>query len=143
MYLADILSLAANKPEFFVIGGDQMYQLFEELGNRVHLTEVFTSMPREAGDAHFDKEFDGRQWRVLEEEDIPKGPQDEYPTRYTLYDRRIKTVRYVEVKDYYTQSSDQKKWIKEHYQKVALSIESGEALKRPKQLHMFEENEKT
>ena len=43
MYLADILSLAANKKEFFVIGGEQMYELFSELGNRVHLTEIFRS----------------------------------------------------------------------------------------------------
>ena len=141
IYLADVISLATDKKEFFVIGGDQMYQEFEKLGNRVHLTEVFTPMPREAGDAYFDKEFDGRRWRALFEEEVPKGPQDEFPSRYTLYDRKIKTVRYVELEDYLTDGVDRKNWIKEQFQKVTSSIRGGNVPIRSHQLHMFEEND--
>lgn len=141
IYTADILSLSADKREFFIIGGDQMYRLFEDLSNRVHLTEVFANMPREAGDAYFDKEFDGRQWRILEEEEIPQGPNDEYPTRYTLYDRKMKTVRYLELENYYTDGANRKQWIADQYQKVALSIKKGAFAERPRQLNMFEKNE--
>ena len=139
IYLADILSLAADKKEFFMIGGDQMYQLFEDLGNRVHLTEVFTPMMREDGDAYFDKEFDGRKWKTLEEVEVPKGPDDEYPSRYTLYDRRIKTVRYVDLEDYYTYAIDRKVWVNEQLEKVSTSIRAGKIPVRLHQYHMFEE----
>lgn len=141
MYLADILSLAANKREFFVIGGDQMYQWFEEFSNRVHLTEVFAPMPREAGDAFFDREFDGRQWRILIEEEVPRGPHDEFPSRYVLYDRKIKTVRCVELEDYYTFGIDRKSWIKEQYEKIESSLKKGQTPIRSHQLQMFEEND--
>ncbi|HEY0331921.1 MAG TPA: dihydrofolate reductase [Rhodopseudomonas sp.] len=139
MYLADILSLAAGLKEFFVIGGEQMYELFAELGNRIHLTEVFTQLPREAGDSHFDQEFDGRKWRATQEEEIPAGPNDEYPSRYTIYDRRIKTVRYVELEDYFTSSENQETWVAGQYERVKNSIVRGVVPKREHQFHLFEE----
>lgn len=139
MYLADILSLAADKKEFFVIGGEQMYQLFSDLGNRVHLTEVFAPLPREAGDAHFDREFDRRKWNVLLEEEVPAGPHDDYPSRYTIYDRRTKTVRYIELKDYLTR--DNNDWISEQLKKIRNSIAHGKVPKREHQFHLFEEQD--
>jgi dihydrofolate reductase len=139
MYLADILSLAADKKEFFVIGGEQMYENFSELGNRIHLTEVFAPLPREAGDAYFDREFDGRKWKTIDEEEIPAGPNDDFPSRYTVFDRKIKTVRYVELKDYYTSSEDRERWVSEQYDKIRNSIVHGDIPRREDQLHMFEE----
>jgi dihydrofolate reductase len=139
MYLADILSLAAGKREFFVIGGEQMYRLFSKLGNRVHLTEVFAPLPREAGDAYFDRDFDRRKWEVLFQEDVPTGPHDEYPSRYTVYDRRTKTVRYVELEDYFTLGRDRERWIAEQYNRIRSSIAHGDVPKREHQFHMFEE----
>jgi dihydrofolate reductase len=141
MYLADILSLAANKEEFFVIGGEQMYQLFSKLGNRVHLTEVFAPLPREVGDAHFDREFDRRKWKVLREEDVPAGLHDEYRSRYTVYDRKIKTVRYVELEDYFTMGADRERWVSDQYEKVRNSIAHGDVPKREHQFQMFEEQD--
>ena len=141
MYLADILSLAADKKEFFVIGGEQMYQLFSKLGNRVHLTEVFAPLPREAGDAYFDREFDGRKWEILSQENVDAGPNDEYPSRYTVYDRRTKRVRYVELEDYFTLGQDRERWVSEQYDKVRSSIAHGAVPKREHQFHMFEERD--
>lgn len=141
MYLADILSLAADKKEFFVIGGEQMYQLFSKLGNRVHLTEVFAPLPREAGDAHFDREFDRRQWKILFEEEFPAGPNDDYPSRYTVYDRKTKTVRYVELEDYFTQGADRERWVSEQFDKIRNSVAHGDVPKRGIQFHMFEEQD--
>jgi len=141
MYLADILSLADDKKEFFVIGGDQMYQLFSDLGNRVHLTEVFAPLPREAGDAYFDLEFDRRKWNVLVEEDVDAGPNDEYRSRYTLYERRTKTVRYVELENYFTQEEDGERWISAQYNKLRNSLVRGDMPAAEYQFQMFEEHD--
>ncbi len=141
MYLADILSLADDKKEFFVIGGEQMYQLFSELGNRVHLTEVFAPLPREAGDAHFDREFDLRKWKVLAKEDVPAGPSDEYPSRYTIYDRRTKTVRYVELERYFTEGRNRERWVSDQYDRIRKSLAHGDVPKREYQFQMFEEHD--
>lgn len=139
MYLADILSLAADRDEFFVIGGEQMYGLFSPLSNRVHLTEVFAPLPRNAGDAHFDQKFDRRKWNVLSKEDVPAGPNDEYPSRYTIYDRRTKTVRYVELGDHLTSGGDKKRWILEQYEKVRNSMAHGSMPEPKYQYQMFKE----
>lgn len=139
MYLADILSLAAEKKEFFVIGGEQMYELFSKLGNRVHLTEIFAPLSRDDGDAYFDQEFDGRKWKTLTEEEVPAGPNDDYPSRYVLLDRRIKTVRYVELEDYFTSGQDRERWVSEQYNKIRNSVTHGNVPKREHQFHMFEE----
>jgi dihydrofolate reductase len=139
MYLADILSLAEAKKEFFVIGGDQMYQLFSNFGNRVHLTEVFAPLPREAGDAYFDLEFDRRKWNVLLEEEVPAGPNDDYRSRYTLYERRTKTVRFVELEKYLTHGGDREHWISDQVRKIRNSIVHGKIPSPEYQYHMFEE----
>lgn len=139
MYLADIVSLSRQKTEFFVIGGEQMYSLFEKLGNRVHLTEVFTPMKREGGDAYFDKEFDLRKWSKLCEEDVPAGPFDEFPSRYTIYDRKRKTARYVQLKDYLTTPTDRQNWINEQLKKIENSVEQGSPHPVPFQYRMFED----
>jgi dihydrofolate reductase len=141
MYLADILSLADDKKEFFVIGGEQMYQLFSELGNRVHLTEVFAPLPREAGDAHFDRKFDRRKWKVLFKEDVPRGPHDDYPSRYTIYDRKTKTVRYVALEKYFTQGRDRERWVSDQYDRIRNSLVHGSVPKREYQFQMFEEKD--
>lgn len=141
MYLADILSLAADKKEFFVIGGEQMYGLFSDLGNRVHLTEVFAPLPREAGDAYFDREFDLRKWEILHQEDVPAGPKDDHPSRYTIYDRRTKTVRQFELEDYFTHGSDKKRWISDQYDKIRGSLTRGAIPKREYQYQMFREQD--
>jgi dihydrofolate reductase len=139
MYLADILTLAADKKEFFVIGGEQMYQLFSKLGNRVHLTEVFAPLTRQAGDAHFDREFDRRKWKVLFEEEVPAGPNDEYPSRYTIYDRKTRTVRYVELEDYFTEGRHRERWVADQYDRIRDSLAHGDVPKREDQFQMFEE----
>jgi dihydrofolate reductase len=139
MYLADILSLAADKNEFFVIGGEQIYELFAKLVNRIHLTEVLAPLPREAGDAYFDREFDRRKWKPLFEEAVAAGPNDDFPSRYTVLDRKTKTVRYVESEDYFTDGSIQKRWISEQYARIHESVAHGKVPKREHQLHMFEE----
>jgi dihydrofolate reductase len=141
MYLADILSLTDNKTEFFVIGGDQMYQLFSKFGNRVHLTEVFAPLRREEGDAYFDQDFDRRKWNILLNEEVPEGPNDDYRSQYTLYERRAKTVRYVELEKHFTHGGDRERWVSDQYNKIHNSIARGSVPTPEYQFHLFQESD--
>jgi dihydrofolate reductase len=141
MYLADIISLANEQTEFFIIGGEQMYSLFEDLINRIHLTQVFTPIRPQQGDARFDFEIDYRKWKTKTEEEIPAGPKDDFPTRYSVLDRRIKTVRYVELESYYTFGPDRKHWISERYQQIGASNSRVINPSREYQLGMFRKEE--
>ena len=42
LFFADVISIATGKTDFFVIGGGEMYRIFEDLFNKVYLTEVMT-----------------------------------------------------------------------------------------------------
>jgi dihydrofolate reductase len=139
MYLADIIALSTLKPEFFVIGGEQMYKLYGRLCNRIHLTQIFSPMKPRPGDAIFDYPLDGRQWKTLIEEEIPAGPKDDFPSRYTVLDRKFKTVRYVELEDFYTGSTERRRWVTSQLKTIENSIAKGLELRAPTQLHMFEE----
>ena len=141
MYLADVIALSMVKDEFFVIGGEQMYKLYGRLCNRIHLTQIFTLMKPEQGDAIFEYEIDGRQWRTIHEEDVQAGPNDDFPTRYTVLDRKFKTVRYVELEDFYTGGADRRKWVASQIETIARSVAEGVQPHPPRQLHMFEETE--
>jgi dihydrofolate reductase len=143
MYLADIIALSMVKEEFFVIGGEQMYKLYGHLCNRIHLTQIFAPIKPQKGDAIFEYETDGRQWQTLHEEEIPSGPQDDFPSRYTVLDRKFKTVRYVELEDFYTGGADRRKWVASQLDTITKSVAGGVQPHRSHQLHMFEETEAT
>ena len=112
LFLADVVSLTNEKKEFFVIGGQQLYTTFEDLFNKIHLTEVFTGGPAEPGDASFSFKIDRRQWKSLEEEEVPSGPHDDFRSRYSVWERKTKTIRYVDLQDYYTDKEARNLWLK-------------------------------
>jgi dihydrofolate reductase len=87
-----------------------MFDMFEDLFNRVYLTEVFSG-PINGADAFFNYKFDGRKWKTVLEKEIPAGPSDEFASRYLVLDRKFKTVRYVEVEDYLTDDAAEQKWL--------------------------------
>ena len=137
LYLADVLTIQKNQTEFFVIGGSYMFDMFEDLFNRVYLTEVFTgNIP--GADAFFHYQFDRRKWQSVLEKDVPAGPHDEFSTRYMVLDRKFKKVRYVEVEDYLTDDEAKKKWLSE---KMALIKNAPKAKSEKLQLQykMFSE----
>jgi dihydrofolate reductase len=111
LFLADMISSVKDKSEFFVVGGQQLYSAFDDLFNKIHLTEVFTKQSLEDGDATFDFHLDKRKWKTLEKITIPAGPHDEYLSEYSVLERKTKTVRYVELENYYTARDIKKKWI--------------------------------
>jgi dihydrofolate reductase len=110
LFFADSITIQKNQSEFFVIGGSYMFEMFEDLFNRVYLTEVFSGeIP--GADAFFKCKFDRRQWKTISQEEVPAGPHDQFPTRYTVLDRKFETVRYVEVEDYLTDDEAKQKWL--------------------------------
>ena len=110
LYFADVLSLAHGRSEFFVIGGSEIFNIYAHLFNRIYLTEVFAG-PNLRGDTHWSYPVDHRKWRTVTEEEVPAGVKDDYPTRFKILDRRIKTVRYVDIDDYMTESQSTRRWI--------------------------------
>ncbi len=114
-----------------------MFDMFKDLFNRVYLTEVFADKIKGA-DAYFDYKFDRRKWRTIFSEDFPLGPNDDFPTRYSILERKFKTVRYVDVEDYLTDDESKKKWLSE---KIALIEGAQKIPAKPLQLQykMFSE----
>lgn len=90
--IADIFSISNRRNEIFVIGGQKMYELFNRMFNKIHLTEVFDKGLVD-GDAFFNYKFDRRIWKTLDETDVPASDDDEFPSRYTVYESREKKNR--------------------------------------------------
>jgi dihydrofolate reductase len=113
LFFADVISISKEKLDFFVIGGAEMYRIFEDLFNKIYLTEVLTgdSFRREPNDAVFDYKIDNRQWKTIETQSLPSGDQDDFPSRFTVLERKTKYVRYIEVKNYLTEVYSKNKWI--------------------------------
>jgi dihydrofolate reductase len=115
LFFADVISIAKEKSDFFVIGGAEMYRIFGDLFNKIYLTEVLTgdALHREPSDAVFDYRIDNRQWKTIETQSVPPSDKDDFPSRFTILERKTKYVRYVEVRDYLTEVDAKNKWIKE------------------------------
>ena len=110
LYYADVISIAHEQNDIFVIGGAQMYNIFNKLFNKIYLTEVLTGK-QITGNATFDFKIDKRQWTTYEDRYFPEGPHDEYPSRYRILERKRKWVRYVEVNEFYSDAVARKRWV--------------------------------
>jgi dihydrofolate reductase len=110
LYFADVVAISRGLKDIFVIGGEQMYEVFSKLFNKIYLTEVLTGT-QIPGDAQFKFSIDRRQWSTLADEDFPAGPTDEYPSRFRILERRRKWVRYVEVNEFYSGGDLRKQWL--------------------------------
>jgi dihydrofolate reductase len=110
LYFADVISISRGQSDIFIIGGAEMYGIFDKLFNKIYLTEVLTGK-QIAGDATFPFTIDRRQWGTLEDRDFPAGPSDQYPSRFRILERKRKTVRYVEINEFYTDSIARQRWL--------------------------------
>ena len=86
LLIADIYSICNMKKEFFVIGGETIYSQFEDVLNKVWLTQVFTG--RINGDAKFEYEFDSADWWTPYEHEFQPSDGDDYPFRISCFIRR-------------------------------------------------------
>jgi dihydrofolate reductase len=110
LYFADVISIARGQEDIFVIGGAQMYNMFYKLFNRIYLTEVLTGK-QISGDATFAFRIDRRQWTTRSDQKFPAGPNDEFPTRFRVLDRKRKSVRYVEINEFLTDAVARQRWL--------------------------------
>lgn len=101
IFIADYHTILLGRNEFFVVGGAEIYEILSDrkVFNKIYLTEVFCHVE---GSAKFTHQFDRREWKLVEEEDIPRQEGDEYPYRNTTWERRDKTIRYGFISDFMT-----------------------------------------
>jgi dihydrofolate reductase len=143
LFFADVMSIAKGKSDFFVIGGAEMYQIFRRLFNKIYLTEVLTkdALKLEPEDAVFAYKFDNRKWKTLKTVDVPAGPNDDFPSTFTILERKTKYVRYIEVKSYYTEVESKNKWVKEQldfFEQLKTTGATTKPLRVPYQYELFE-----
>lgn len=145
LFFADVISIAKEQSDFFVIGGAEMYRVFGDLFNKIYLTEVLTGdrVSREPSDAVFDYLIDNRKWLTVESQDVPAGPNDDYPSKFTILERKAKYVRYVEVRDYYTELQSKKLWLSQQFQLFdeAKLASAGKPINVQYQYQLFEPQE--
>jgi dihydrofolate reductase len=109
LFTADILSICRQSKDIFVIGGQTMYALFNDIVNKIYLTQVFADVP---GDAFFRASFPSKQWKLLEEIDHSKNYDgDDYSYRFSIYERRERRFRYAFVSKYFTDKSEKEEWL--------------------------------
>lgn len=80
LLLADVFSICRQKKQFFVIGGEKIYDAFKDYINKIYLTEVFG---RFNGDAKFEGDFPREDWRYYREREFPASEKDQFPFRIT------------------------------------------------------------
>ncbi|MGH6860701.1 MAG: dihydrofolate reductase [Phyllobacterium sp.] len=77
---------AADKvDEICVIGGGEIYRQMLNRADRLYVTWV---LARIEGDVQFPA-IDPAVWTEVSSEEFPAGEKDSYPTRYTVYERRV------------------------------------------------------
>lgn len=81
-----------------------MYNQYKGQVNKIYITEVISD--KIVGDAKFDMDLDMRKWRAISEEDFPESDSDQYPTRFSIFERKTKIVRQRQLHDFYTLTSE-------------------------------------
>lgn len=140
LLLADVDSIFSGNLEFFIIGGEQIYKIFERFINQVFLTQVFCGNIN--GDAKFETDFEKdavgpkSEWKRGAEDDYPKTEFDQYPFRVTRYERRKPTHRYKSKEEFMGRQPDFFKYFELYEKRVNSLVNSN-----PGQLGFFPEAE--
>jgi len=129
LLFADVSSIIAGKLEFFVIGGEQIYKIFERYINQVFLTEVFCGPIN--GDAKFETDFEKdavgskSEWKRGFEDEYPKSEHDQFPFRITRYERRKPEHRFKSKEEFMGREPDFDKYFELYEKKVVASDSEG------------------
>jgi dihydrofolate reductase len=115
LYVADVLCLAGGHTELFVIGGAEVYGIFEDIVDKLYLTEVQVqnALGHRPTDAVFDYEPTEPAWRTLESHEVPAGPRDDFPSRYMVLERRARRTRTIDLKRHDGTSGSAAEWLNE------------------------------
>jgi len=123
LLLADVSSILSGNLQFFVIGGEQIYQIFEKYINQVYLTEVFCGNIN--GDAKFETDFEKdavgskSEWKRGFEDEYPKTDFDDFPFRITRFERRKPHHRYKSKEEFMGRQPEFDKYFELYEKKVA------------------------
>lgn len=99
LYLADFYSISKDKDRIMVIGGQKIYEVFQDLFTKIYLTEVFCNI--DCGDAFFKVGFNKREWNTIENKNYPISEGDEFPFMISVLEKRRKYVRHRDISDFY------------------------------------------
>ena len=109
LLVADVISICREKRNIFVIGGEKMYNLFDDFVNKVFLTEVFADVP---GDVFFRKIFPSKEWKTISEDDFRKNyDSDDYNYRFSVYEKKTPKNRYEIVSRFFTDRVSKDEWL--------------------------------
>jgi dihydrofolate reductase len=78
----EALALAGDVPEVIVFGGAEVFRQFLPIADRIYLTQVDADV---GGDTYFD--FDGTDWRVVENTPHPADERHPYAFNFLILDR--------------------------------------------------------
>jgi dihydrofolate reductase len=78
----EALALAGDVPEVIVFGGAEVFRQYLPVADRIYLTQVDADV---GGDTYFD--FDGSDWRVVEDTPHPADERHPYPFSFITMDR--------------------------------------------------------
>ena len=81
---AEAIAAAQGGSEIIIAGGGEIYAQAMALADRMCVTHVETHVE---GDTSF-PHIDAALWKPVETLDVPAGEKDNYPTQYTVYERR-------------------------------------------------------
>lgn len=86
LFLADYLSMLQGQNEYFIIGGASIYAMFASLFGKIYLTEVFA--PHVEGDAHFNYNFDLREWSKKQEDYYASSEVNEFAFQFSILEKK-------------------------------------------------------
>ncbi|MGO7180191.1 dihydrofolate reductase [Rhizobium brockwellii] len=98
LFLADFHSIRRDKKQFFVIGGENIYILFQDYINKIFLTEVDSGPIN--GDAKFDFNFDPTEWYYKFRRKFDKSNVDDFPFTISYILRRVQAHRERMIEDF-------------------------------------------
>ena len=109
LLLADFYSICLGKLEFFVIGGEHIYDILYKYINKIFLTDVFCGNIN--GDAKFDYDFDISEWYFKFEREYQISPVDDHPFRVSCLLRRKPVHRERSFKEFMKRGSEfEREW---------------------------------
>ncbi|MFC0559457.1 dihydrofolate reductase [Halalkalibacter alkalisediminis] len=82
-HVEDVLKMAKQEDEFFVIGGTQVFSLFWEHVDRLYVTYIDETFE---GDTYF-PEIDADSWELVSVEHGFVDEKNRYPHEFRLYER--------------------------------------------------------
>jgi dihydrofolate reductase len=114
LLIADLMSICRQKNQIFIIGGNEIFKLFDERADRIFLTEVLAEV---AGDAYFSKALSPSEWKRKEQIDFKKNETgDQYDSIFSIYERKTGRSRYESLDRFFNNRITKDQWLSDQVQ---------------------------